>query len=331
MRGLQRPVGAGLCVVIVAVLGALAVRAQKPIAEWHYYGGDKAFTRYSPLAQITRDNVKNLKIAWRRPAVDSSLTQAFPDLRVSAFLKATPIVIDGVLYTPNAHGLITGLRRRDRSYQMGAGTVCADGRRGRRPGHSRRRHLGARQRHANRRGARRIPLRARRADRASSFGISATAGVSTSTGMSWYAARFNDTSGPIVVGDVAIIAGQGGGGGDTLTMRKRRPKMSGATTSERASCAGRSRWYPERASSGTRAGATSRGSLQEIWRPVSAQRGRRARICIHSADGADRLLLRRLPTRRQPLCRHASWRSMQKPVSASGTSRAIHHDLWEYD
>ena len=107
MRGLQRPVGAGLCVVIVAVLGALAVRAQKPIAEWRYYGGDKAFTRYSPLAQITRDNVKNLKIAWRRPAVDSSLTQAFPDLRVSAFLKATPIVIDGVLYTPNAHGLIT--------------------------------------------------------------------------------------------------------------------------------------------------------------------------------------------------------------------------------
>src|SRR6185436_16685623 len=106
VRDLRRQVGAGLC-VIVAVVGALAVRAQKPIAEWRYYGGDKAFTRYSPLAQITRDNVKNLKIAWRRPAVDSSLTQAFPDLRVSAFLKATPIVIDGVLYTPNAHGLIT--------------------------------------------------------------------------------------------------------------------------------------------------------------------------------------------------------------------------------
>ena len=107
MRRLQRQIGAGLSVIIVAVLGALAVRAQKPIAEWRYYGGDKAFTRYSPLAQITRDNVKNLKIAWRRPAVDSSLTQAFPGLRVSAFLKVTPIVIDGVLYTPNAHGLIT--------------------------------------------------------------------------------------------------------------------------------------------------------------------------------------------------------------------------------
>jgi glucose dehydrogenase len=29
-----------------------------PGAEWRHYGGDKALTRYSPLAQITRDNVK---------------------------------------------------------------------------------------------------------------------------------------------------------------------------------------------------------------------------------------------------------------------------------
>ena len=30
--------------------------------EWRYYGGDKAFTRYSPLDQIDRNTVKNLRI-----------------------------------------------------------------------------------------------------------------------------------------------------------------------------------------------------------------------------------------------------------------------------
>ena len=42
---------------------------------WTYYGGDKAATRYSPLDQITRENVKNLRVAWRRPAVDPQLKQ----------------------------------------------------------------------------------------------------------------------------------------------------------------------------------------------------------------------------------------------------------------
>src|SRR6185503_5076623 len=74
--------------------------------EWRYFGGDKAFTRYSPLDQITGDNVKTLRIAWRRPAVSDQLTQAFPDVKPNAYLRATPIIVDGVLYTQNAHGLV---------------------------------------------------------------------------------------------------------------------------------------------------------------------------------------------------------------------------------
>src|SRR5688572_25706069 len=50
----------------------------EPRTEWRYFGGDKAFTRYSPLAQITRDNVRGLRIAWRRPAVNSRMLAAFP-------------------------------------------------------------------------------------------------------------------------------------------------------------------------------------------------------------------------------------------------------------
>src|SRR5438094_600497 len=33
--------------------------------EWRYYGGDAGSTKYSPLDQINKDNVKDLRIAWR--------------------------------------------------------------------------------------------------------------------------------------------------------------------------------------------------------------------------------------------------------------------------
>ena len=83
--------------------------AQGKQTEWRYYGGNKGFTRYSALDQINRDNVKNLRIAWRRPAVNDKMIAAFPDTRPNAYLRATPIMIDGVLYTQDAHGLVIAL------------------------------------------------------------------------------------------------------------------------------------------------------------------------------------------------------------------------------
>src|SRR5689334_13852021 len=83
---------------------ALTVGTQGRTVEWRYFGGDKAFTRYSPADQITRDNVAGLRVVWRRPAVDEKLKQVFPNLRVSAYLRSTPIMIDGMLYTQDVHG-----------------------------------------------------------------------------------------------------------------------------------------------------------------------------------------------------------------------------------
>ena len=97
-------------VILALTLSAAAIHAQdRPTREWRYFGGDKAFTRYSPLDQITRENVKNLRIVWRRPAVSDQLTQAFPDLRVNNYLRSTPIVIGGLLYAQNAHGLVVAI------------------------------------------------------------------------------------------------------------------------------------------------------------------------------------------------------------------------------
>jgi quinate dehydrogenase (quinone) len=105
VRGLPR-LTAGVCLGLAAATAA-AIRAQEHSStEWRYFGGNKAFIRYSPLDQITRDNVKNLKIVWRRPAVGDQLIHAFPDLRLTNYLRSTPIVVDGVLYAQNVHGLV---------------------------------------------------------------------------------------------------------------------------------------------------------------------------------------------------------------------------------
>src|SRR5262245_32577587 len=107
VRGFRRTITGSISLgLILTTVIAIGSQERAPAGEWRYYGGNKAFTRYSPLDQINRDNVKNLKIVWRRPAVSEQLTQAFPDVRVNNYLRATPIIIDGVLYTQSAHGLV---------------------------------------------------------------------------------------------------------------------------------------------------------------------------------------------------------------------------------
>src|SRR5262245_53986115 len=96
--------------LVVSIAGALAIliHAQDETrnGEWRSSGGDSTYKRYSPLAQITRDNVKNLKVVWRRPAIDPKLKEQFPKLRTNNYLRATPTMIGGVLYAPDAMGLI---------------------------------------------------------------------------------------------------------------------------------------------------------------------------------------------------------------------------------
>jgi len=95
-------------VVALATVGSLVARAQDETrkGEWRSSGGDSAYTRYSPLNQITRDNVKNLRILWRRPALDSRVRQQFPTLRTNNYLRSTPTMIGGVLYAPDSAGLL---------------------------------------------------------------------------------------------------------------------------------------------------------------------------------------------------------------------------------
>jgi quinoprotein glucose dehydrogenase len=58
------------------------------VAEWPVYGGSAAGDRYSPLREITVDNVQHLEEAWR---FDTGETGGF---------QVNPIVVGGVLYSP---------------------------------------------------------------------------------------------------------------------------------------------------------------------------------------------------------------------------------------
>jgi glucose dehydrogenase len=73
--------------------------------EWRYYSGDNGSQKYSPLDQINKDNVGRLKIAWRRPAMSAEFAAANPQIRPTNNYRATPIMVNGVLYASNAVGL----------------------------------------------------------------------------------------------------------------------------------------------------------------------------------------------------------------------------------
>jgi quinoprotein glucose dehydrogenase len=60
-------------------------------ADWPIYGGDNAGTKYSPLNQITRDNVKQLAPAWIYRCDDMTA-------RPASTIECNPIVIEGVAY-----------------------------------------------------------------------------------------------------------------------------------------------------------------------------------------------------------------------------------------
>ena len=83
-----------VAIVLVSLLAAAPVSAQYGAqgGEWRYYGGDSGSTKYSPLEQINEENVENLQIVWRWRSDNFGPR---PDFN----LEATPLMIDGVLYT----------------------------------------------------------------------------------------------------------------------------------------------------------------------------------------------------------------------------------------
>ncbi|MEW5977084.1 MAG: PQQ-binding-like beta-propeller repeat protein [Acidobacteriota bacterium] len=75
------------------LLGAASGRSQEGAGpEWRHYGGDSGGSRYSPLTQINRTNVTELKVAWIFHTGD------LPADTMNATFECTPLVVEGVMY-----------------------------------------------------------------------------------------------------------------------------------------------------------------------------------------------------------------------------------------
>src|SRR4029078_2799962 len=99
---------AGLVVVAVAAW-TMAGRAADKGRDWPAYGGDKGSTKYSPLDQINKDTIKNLKIAWRRSGLPEEMRDQFPNTQAPTNYQHTPLMVDGVLYFITAVGAVAAL------------------------------------------------------------------------------------------------------------------------------------------------------------------------------------------------------------------------------
>ena len=76
------------------------------IADWTYYGGDPGGSRYSPLTQINKSNVAELKAAWEYHTGDVS--DGSDNRRKSEF-EMTPIVADGAMYLSTPFNRVVAL------------------------------------------------------------------------------------------------------------------------------------------------------------------------------------------------------------------------------
>jgi quinoprotein glucose dehydrogenase len=74
--------------------------------EWPYYGRDAGGMRFSPLAQINRDNVTRLKIAWTFRTGD--ISEGSGRRKRSGF-ETTPLMVDGTLYLTTPFNRIIAL------------------------------------------------------------------------------------------------------------------------------------------------------------------------------------------------------------------------------
>ena len=93
----------------VALTLGLFAGARKPAApmiEWPFYGGDQAGTKHSAAADINRDTVARLGVAWSWKPVEQP--KAVVRTQPGSF-ENTPLMIDNVLYVSTPYNRVVAL------------------------------------------------------------------------------------------------------------------------------------------------------------------------------------------------------------------------------
>ncbi len=208
----------GLCAIFLASATVELLTQDRGRQDaWAFYQGDAGSTKYSPLAQINRDNVKNLQVVWRRPSADSSFTSAYPGLNPSHNLRSTPILINGVLYAPNALGLVEAFNPGtgktvwlQEPFERGMKGSAGQSTRGVAYWHS-----GSEERLVFSRNDYLEALDPKTGKYVSNFGVKGRVDLNLEPYNGIAPGRYRWTAAPVIVGDVIVVGGNGGGGGDS--------------------------------------------------------------------------------------------------------------------
>ena len=95
--------------VIILVSSVITANAQ----DWPSYGGDNGSSKYSPLDQISAENVDQLEIVWEWLSLDNATVASNladgNNRAVPAGYKATPLVVDGIMYVSTSFGRVVAL------------------------------------------------------------------------------------------------------------------------------------------------------------------------------------------------------------------------------
>ena len=98
--------------LLASVLGltVISLRAQTPPpVEWRAWGADKASTKYSPLDQINKDTITNLRVVWRQSATPAEISKRAAVRSPSRNYQNTPLMAGGLMYVSTGIGTIAAL------------------------------------------------------------------------------------------------------------------------------------------------------------------------------------------------------------------------------
>ena len=103
-----------MTVFLLVALPTVHAQTGSISSEWRFYGGDPGHTKYSPLDQITKDNVDQLRIVWTWTSLDEHLRAENPVIRDGRRFRTyahevTPLLVDGALYTTTNLGQIAAI------------------------------------------------------------------------------------------------------------------------------------------------------------------------------------------------------------------------------
>src|SRR5262245_30291292 len=90
MSRVLRYVYPGLLIAALAVVLPLAAQKGAQSGQWPAYSSEAGSTGYSAADLVTRDNVKNLQVAWSWKFDNFGATNT----------EVTPIMVNGILYFP---------------------------------------------------------------------------------------------------------------------------------------------------------------------------------------------------------------------------------------